>query len=218
MAFTQPATRTVKDIITAAGYNADVVENMRVLAGVVNGGYDVGALSHRSGLYYLNGAKGDEVDKQPADGVTYLMPFFVPENATYDRIAAGIKIAGSSGSVLRLGIWNNDAGMPGTLVLDAGTVSGEATGAAVITISQALSQGLFWVGVATQGAPATDPTLNGFNGNNPLIPIDVSSINNSIENGANSFNETGITGAFSSWAGDDDGTDKFGASIAMRKV
>jgi hypothetical protein len=55
-----------------------------------------------------------------------------------------------------MGIYNADANyQPTTLLLDAGTVSAATTGLKEITISQSLSPGVYWIGVAGQTAGCT---------------------------------------------------------------
>ena len=91
-------------------------------------------------------------------------------------------MAGDAASVFRIGIWNHDSatGKPGTLVLDAGSIStgtgnagtvpsGGTPGTYEITVSQALSPGVYWVGGVTQGVTSTQPTLRQTVGN--IIPL-----------------------------------------------
>jgi len=69
---------------------------------------------------------------------------------TYDRVAIGVSAAGTA--TLRLGLWAADrtTGMPGSLVLDAGTVSTSGSaGIREITISSALAGGWYWCSVST---------------------------------------------------------------------
>ena len=81
-------------------------------------------------------------------------PVYVPQSLTADRIAVNVGIAGSAGAVVRLGIYSPSAttGLPGALVLDAGTVASDSTGFKEITISQALNTGLYWLSVVSQTA------------------------------------------------------------------
>jgi len=79
------------------------------------------------------------------------VPFYVPETTTFTRISARVSTA-VTGSTYRLGIYSSDTDdIPSTLVLDAGTISGNATGSLAITISQSLSPGLYWLAGAAQG-------------------------------------------------------------------
>jgi len=77
--------------------------------------------------------------------------------ATADRI--GIEVtAGGAGSTIGLAIYNSDStGMPGTLVLDAGTVDASTTGFKEIAISQILGAGTYWL--AALYVTGTAPTV-----------------------------------------------------------
>jgi hypothetical protein len=58
---------------------------------------------------------------------------------------------------MRLGIYNDNGDQPGTLVLDAGTVSPTAASTNYeITIDQALSKGLYWLATVSQTNAATN--------------------------------------------------------------
>lgn len=93
----------------------------------------------------------------------YFVPLDIGATVTLDRIAIVIPTTvGSVGSVVRLGIYNDDgSNWPGTLLLDAGTVSSTVTGPIAVTISQALTAGRYWMAACGQGAPATAPVLYG---------------------------------------------------------
>ena len=109
----------------------------------------------------------------------YLVPFRLASGVTFDRIGCDVATVGSAGAVLRLGIWQADGtgSVPGTLVLDAGTVQADTgTGSRTITISQALSAGVYWLGVVNQTASGVllratveyDPLLPYFSGANAI--------------------------------------------------
>ncbi len=84
-----------------------------------------------------------------------VQPFLAARNITVDRIAVQITIAGGAGTLVRLGIYrDNGAGYPGVLLLDAGSVPADgATGNKTITISQALTKGLYWTALISDGTP-----------------------------------------------------------------
>lgn len=70
---------------------------------------------------------------------------------TVDRIGVYCDTAASGGAT-RLGIYASDANnRPGALVLDAGTVDTSTTGEKTITISQALTAGIYWLTAVEQG-------------------------------------------------------------------
>jgi hypothetical protein len=97
------------------------------------------------------------------NGTLTALPFSVGRTTTFDRI--GIEVTTLAAATnLRMGIYN-DAGGPGSLLLDAGLTTADAstTGLKTATISQALPVGLYWVAVVAQGGT---PTVRGI-ANNP---------------------------------------------------
>lgn len=83
---------------------------------------------------------------------------------TVDRLGFTIDVAGSTGAVIRLGIYAYNDDGTGTLVLDAGTVPATSTGNVEHPISQVLEPGVRygWALVA-QGGAATQPTVRNTN-------------------------------------------------------
>lgn len=84
-------------------------------------------------------------------GICTWIPFDVgPKTTAFDRIGINVIRAAVAGSApaVRLGIYKDDGsgGVPGALLLDAGTVTITATGTQVITISQTLVPGRYWLG------------------------------------------------------------------------
>jgi hypothetical protein len=74
-----------------------------------------------------------------------LTPFIVSENESFDRISMEISGAGTAGSLVRLGIYNSSGGYPTTNLLNAGTILGDSATNQTITISQALTPGVYWL-------------------------------------------------------------------------
>ena len=125
-----------------------------------------------SGNYYFCNSLQLTSSGALTNGVVRVSPWVVTASITVTRLFAEFTVAGDAASVFRLGIWNHDptTGKPSTLVLDAGSIStgtgnagtvatGGTPGVYEITISQALSPGLYWVGGVTQGVTATQPTI-----------------------------------------------------------
>lgn len=84
----------------------------------------------------------------------YAVPFVVARAMTFDRIAVQVTTL-AAGSSIRLGIYNDGTNLyPGALLLDAGEVSAATTGVKAITINQALTKGLYWLALVSDGAPA----------------------------------------------------------------
>ncbi len=81
----------------------------------------------------------------------YAHPFIVPKTITLDCIAVNCTTLIASGK-LRLGIYSDNNGEPGSLILDAGEVNTSATGVKTLTISQQLTAGLYWLVAASNSA------------------------------------------------------------------
>lgn len=95
-------------------------------------------------------------------GAGYLRLYPVPvfDTWTIDRLGAEITSAGTAGSLLRLGIYaDNGSGLPGALVLDAGTILGDSATVQALTVSKVLLPGLYWFGGALQGTLTSQPTI-----------------------------------------------------------
>lgn len=88
-------------------------------------------------------------------------PIWILNTGTIDRIAIEITAAGTAGTVIRLGIRSdNGTGKPDALMLDAGTVAGDAVALVEQSISQVISvPGLYHLTVTPQNTGATLPTL-----------------------------------------------------------
>lgn len=83
----------------------------------------------------------------------YALPFCVARDLTIDRLAIDVTTA-DAGKIARLGIYNDGTNLyPGTLVVDAGTVSVADVAVVAATIDQALTKGVYWLVVVSDGAP-----------------------------------------------------------------
>jgi hypothetical protein len=129
---------------------------------------------------------------------TYYVPIYVDSTTTFDRLAIATSGTFAGTATVRLGIYNDSAGVPTTLILDAGTLSATAANTNYeITISQSLNAGFYWLAFCQQG---TAPTVGSYVGapasgsayQSYLMPITVS------PNGASwqGYSQTSVTGAF----------------------
>lgn len=116
-------------------------------------------LGLKSGLYY----------RPPVTAVTtlavvqdrlYAHPMSIPAAVTLDRIEVEVTTAAAL-TTIRMGIYNDDGGTPGTLLLDAGTVDSSTTGRKSITISQSINAGIYWLASVAQGGTPTVRASNG---------------------------------------------------------
>lgn len=92
-------------------------------------------------------------------GRIYYAPIFVPKPTTYDRIGIYCRVGDGAGGLADLRIFEWDNGVPGALVLSAGTVNTNANGAKEIVINQEL-YGLYFLAVRVDQTP----TLSGVAG------------------------------------------------------
>ena len=84
----------------------------------------------------------------------YASPLIIVRDMTVDRIAIQVSTAGAAGTKARLGIYNDGTNLyPGTLLLDAGEVAVDAVAIVNITISKALTKGIYWMAIVTNGTP-----------------------------------------------------------------
>jgi hypothetical protein len=115
----------------------------------------------RTGLYYRTVPTTSLTTSATlGNGNLRCTPFWVPSSLTLSKIGAEVTSAGDAGSKLRLGIYADDGtGYPGALVVDAGTIAGDSATVQEITISQALTPGLYWIACAVQVVVTTQPTV-----------------------------------------------------------
>lgn len=90
--------------------------------------------------------------------VTFL-PFVIPRGVTVAKIGLWL-VTAQAGAECRLGIYTNDNGKPGALIVDGGTLDLSAGAGALkeVTIAQALSPGMVWVACHMKNV-ATQATL-----------------------------------------------------------
>ena len=123
----------------------------------VGGGGTIPALPYRSGAFYRTPTTGANTLATYAVNTSYYIPFYVTVAQTFDRIAINASASFVGSGSIRLGIYNNTAGVPSTVLLDAGTVAASAASTQyTITISQALSVGYYWLAFNTVTAAATN--------------------------------------------------------------
>lgn len=139
--------------------------------------YARSAGAHRTGRYYqTNPAMSVTTSNTLGNGTLRVTPFVVPRRVSLTKIGLEVTSGGDAASTLRIGIYADDgAGYPGALVLDAGTVAGDAIAVAEITIALALEPGLYWTGAVVQGVTVTQPTVRSVGATNalhaPFIPL-----------------------------------------------
>ena len=165
---------------------ATTLETARTISGVsFNGSTDIDVVTAKTvgqsffpsgyvsgNYYYANGVAATGTSAIQGNGTVRLTPWVVTDSITITRLFAEFTVAGDANSIYRIGIWSHDqaTGKPTTLVLDAGSIStgtgnagtvstGGTPGIYEITVSQALTPGLYWVGGAVQGVSSVQPTM-----------------------------------------------------------
>lgn len=150
--------------------------------------------------YFCNSYFGPSTNSGLGFGTLRVTAWTVHSAVTITRLFAEHTVA-QTGTTLRIGIYaDNGSGQPGALVLDAGTINTANTaGVQEITVSQALTPGLYWVGGAVQGA-GTQPTIRTINNTAVGVPY-FSPLGTSLPGAGLSiayWGMTGVTGALPS--------------------
>jgi hypothetical protein len=138
------ATANDTPAIVTVGTNGSV---LTADSGATNGIGWAGQGGYIAGKYYSVPCPVSSVAADfTAAGKMQTMQFLVVSRNIFDRIAVYFTVGAVS--TWRLGVYADDGhGYPGALVLDAGTLSTNATGEVDVTISQELSPGLYHLAV-----------------------------------------------------------------------
>lgn len=141
---------------------------------------------------------GGATTRVMAVGSLNVAPFMVRQTQSFDRITAEVTAGAGVGGVVRLGLWNHNplTGLPGTLILDAGTIDGTSVSVQSKTILQELPQGIVWMGAVAQ--VAGNPTMRAYNGGLPLVPAWGTT---PISNNGTCVVVSGVTGALGTLVG-----------------
>ncbi len=97
----------------------------------------------------------------PVQGALTAVPYAVGANlVTVTALGALVTTAGAGGGLLRLGVYADAGGLPGALLLDAGTVATDAAGEVSLAASLPLSRGTVWLAAVLQAAGSAAPALS----------------------------------------------------------
>ena len=155
----------------------------------------------KSGIWTTGlGGNPSNIIQAESDLVMTLYPVDVAH--TLDRIGLHLSVSGSAGAVIRMGIYRMGAnGVDAALVLDAGTIDGtQAAGDYAITISQAVTPGMYLLGAAIQGAATTRPSIESSTSATGRANL-LSGTNQGYQrNNPVGLRQTGVSGALSGWA------------------
>jgi hypothetical protein len=150
----------------------------------------------KTGAYYIS-SLNTATAASPTAGVFVASPMFISTALTAISLTVRT-VTHTTNGVARLGIYNMaSTGEPGTLLLDAGTISYTASSQThTVTISQALAVGWYFFGMVNQsGASTWQGYSNGANigALNTQRALSVSSTNS-----ITCYTTTGVTGALPS--------------------
>ena len=152
---------------------------------------DAPTRAYRSGFYYApsfaNGANAAILQDTLS-----AIPYYVAYATTFNQI--GVIGGVAVGSNARMGIYADSSGVPGPLVLDAGSVSAAAGGLITIAISKLLTPGWYWLACVSQGAAGNLQQGQAFAGVNvSVLGLPVA---NPISTGAiMGYTRAGVSGA-----------------------
>jgi len=149
----------------------------------------------QSGYYYY-AQGGTQTNATPTLNTMTLVPFALSVSTTFTKIGIYVNTGGAAGAVVRLGIYNSSNGLPGTRLLDAGTVATTTSSAlALITISQTLAPGLYWLAAVPQTTTCSAQCKGA--GHVPMVPFNGSPANSS----ARGLQVASVSGALPTPAG-----------------
>ena len=157
-----------------------------------SGGAAGGGPTFASGWYA--GWSGAPATIGSTEDRAHYVPIPVPRSLTIDRIGIEVTSSATGSPTVRLGVYADGNGVPGALILDAGTVDASTPGFKEIAISQALTAGLVWLACAQQGGTSTG-VLRGMTGSTHVaIPAGFS------QYAVAAFYVSGVTGALAASA------------------
>ena len=153
----------------------------------------IGSSGLASGTYYTTSSNtGSTQATVTTTGTVSYLPFLVERTTTFDRIACRTSTTITGTSTVRLGIYNNSDKKPTTVLLDAGTVSVNATSTIFsITINQTLNPGWYWLAHVVNSTTGTHSFIQVADSN----PFGQTALSASfgLQPG---YSQTGVTGAF----------------------
>jgi len=158
----------------------------------------VPTLVKKTGRYYRALSSIAPSNAAVSANITFFTPFFVSASTSIDRIGIMTGSSFSGTSSVRLGIYNDSSGQPGSVVVDGGTVSCTAASTAyTVTVSTTLAAGTYWLVMNSQ----TAATTNSYYGiASTAATSQVLDLGQAALSGTGvpyfGYNETGVTGAF----------------------
>lgn len=155
------------------------------------------AAASRSGKFIALPNRSNTTSNALTNGTLRTTPVWVPEQITIDQLGAEITAAGDSGCVLRIGIFNNLNGLPGSPLADV-TVAADAIATPMATLGTplVLSPGWYHIGGVVQGVSSVQPTVRSHQIPPPdHFPIYATAVGALFVG----YSKAGITGALSNY-------------------
>ncbi|CAL4866977.1 hypothetical protein MMA231_01224 [Asticcacaulis sp. MM231] len=87
----------------------------------------------------------------------YVVPVAVPYDLT---VALNVRVTTGASGTVRLGIYADNQGQPGALVVDAGTLTTTTAGVLALAISQPLGAGIYWLAAVFNAAPSVNMAVS----------------------------------------------------------
>jgi len=84
----------------------------------------------------------------------YMMPVMIPYDMT--AVALALRVTTGAAGNARMGLYADNQGNPGSLLLDAGAVDTATAGLLELTLSQPLVAGVYWLAVVFSAAPTVN--------------------------------------------------------------
>lgn len=153
----------------------------------------IGSSGLVSGTYYITSSNtGTTQATVTTTGAVSYLPFLVERTTTFDRIACRTSTTITGTSTVRLGIYNNSNKQPTTVLLDAGTVSVNASATIYsITINQTLNPGWYWLAHVVNSTTGTHSFIQVAD----AIPFGQTPLSATFTPQP-AYQQTGVTGAF----------------------
>lgn len=144
---------TSGQVLTSNGAGVDpTFQTLSISTGLSNNGLKSGALYQGLGLFY-SGTAGTF-----AANTMYFTPVYVGASTTITKIGVVVDTL-EVGKTVRIGIYTALNGIPTSLILDAGTISTTTTGVKNITISQAVTNQVYFFAILSDTAGTAKLTV-----------------------------------------------------------
>jgi len=126
--------------------------------------------------------------------------FYVPTTTTFNNIGITSSTLSASGTV-RLGIYSDNAGLPGSKIYESAAITTAASGNTFITptsFSQTLTPGWYWLAAVTQGVTGTFWMTQTANPSIAYNQRTTTQPTSTYPSGVSGYQQTGVTGALPS--------------------